>query len=62
MLRPPHPFLARVNDGFRKTAVARGLLLQTEVDAWLEDIVQLEKDKILTNGIVPFTVAGEKAV
>ena len=49
MLRPPHPFLARVNDGFRKTAGARGLLLQTEVDAWLEDIVQLEKDKILTN-------------
>jgi ubiquinone/menaquinone biosynthesis C-methylase UbiE len=60
LLRPPFGFLARVNEGFLRAAVTSGQLKRAEVDAWLTDIAQLAKAGLLMNGIVAFTVSGEK--
>jgi ubiquinone/menaquinone biosynthesis C-methylase UbiE len=60
VLKPPHQFFVRVNEGFLSAAVARGELIQTEVDAWFADLAELAEAGMFTNGIVAFTVGGEK--
>jgi len=60
VLTPPYQFVVRVNGGFLSAAVARGELIQAEVDAWLADLADLAETGRFTNGIVVFTVAGEK--
>ena len=62
ILKPPYQFLSRVNGGFLGGAVARGELVQAEVDEWLADLAGLEHEGMFSNGIVAFTVSGEKPV
>jgi ubiquinone/menaquinone biosynthesis C-methylase UbiE len=60
ILKPPYQFLARVNRGFLGAAVSRGELDQAEVGEWFADLAELDQAGMLTNGIVAFTVSGEK--
>jgi ubiquinone/menaquinone biosynthesis C-methylase UbiE len=60
ILKPPYQFLSRVNRGFLSAAVARGQLVQAEVEEWLADLAELDQAGMFTNGIVAFTVSGEK--
>lgn len=60
VLRPPYEMLARITGGFLRGAVARGELIQAEVDAWLADIGKLAEAGVFANGIVAFTASAEK--
>jgi ubiquinone/menaquinone biosynthesis C-methylase UbiE len=60
VLNLPYQFVARVNRGFLSAAVARGELIQAEVDTWVADLAELAEAGMFTSGIVAFTVSGEK--
>jgi ubiquinone/menaquinone biosynthesis C-methylase UbiE len=59
VIRAPHQMFTRVIGGFLSAAIARGELVQVEVDAWFNDLAKLAEAGVFTHGAVTFTASGQ---
>jgi SAM-dependent methyltransferase len=62
VIRPPYQTFRIIIGGFLTAALARGELVQPEVDMWLNDLEALAEAGVFSNGTVVFTASGEKPI
>jgi ubiquinone/menaquinone biosynthesis C-methylase UbiE len=60
VLRPPYKTFRRLFDGFLRSAIQRARLSEAEVAAWLNSLEQADADGVFQNGVVVFTIVGQK--
>jgi hypothetical protein len=60
VLRPPYKTFRRLFDGFLRSAIQRARLAEAEVAAWLNSLEQADADGVFQNGVVVFTIVGQK--